>query len=62
MIAGYISFGVSIWASSYLGVALGAFVGGAFALGIYSNLFSRIMNLPSSIVRLLGYGCVGSRK
>ncbi len=53
MIAGYISFSVSIWASSYLGVALGAFVG-AFALGIYSNLFSRLMNLPSSIVRLLG--------
>lgn len=53
IIAGYISFGVSIWASTYLGVALGAFVG-AFALGIYSNLFSRIMNLPSSIVRLLG--------
>lgn len=53
MIAGYISFSVSIWASSYLGVALGAFVG-AFALGVYSNLFSRIMNLPSSIVRLLG--------
>lgn len=53
MIAGYISFSVSVWASSYLGVALGAFVG-AFALGIYSNLFSRIMNLPSSIVRLLG--------
>ncbi|MBL4899393.1 MAG: threonine/serine exporter family protein [Colwellia sp.] len=53
MIAGYISFSVSIWASSYLGVALGAFVG-AFALGIYSNLFSRVMNLPSSIVRLLG--------
>lgn len=53
MIAGYISFSVSIWASSYLGVALGAFAG-AFALGIYSNLFSRMMNLPSSIVRLLG--------
>jgi uncharacterized membrane protein YjjP (DUF1212 family) len=53
MIAGYISFSVSIWASTYLGVALGAFVG-AFALGIYSNVFSRIMNLPSSIVRLLG--------
>lgn len=53
MLAGYISFSVSVWASSYLGVALGAFVG-AFALGIYSNLFSRIMNLPSSIVRILG--------
>lgn len=53
MIAGYIAFSTSIWASTYLGVALGAFVG-AFALGLYSNLFSRIMNLPSSIVRLLG--------
>lgn len=53
IIAGYISFSASVWASTYLGVALGAFVG-AFALGVYSNLFSRIMNLPSSIVRLLG--------
>jgi uncharacterized membrane protein YjjP (DUF1212 family) len=53
IISGYVAFGVSIWASNYLGVALGAFAG-AFALGIYSNLFSRIMNLPSSIVRLLG--------
>jgi uncharacterized membrane protein YjjP (DUF1212 family) len=53
IISGYIAFGVSVWASEYLGIALGAFVG-AFALGLYSNLFSRIMNLPSSIVRLLG--------
>ncbi|MGL1956447.1 MAG: threonine/serine exporter family protein [Colwellia sp.] len=53
IISGYISFSVSVWAGTYLGVALGAFVG-AFALGLYSNLFSRIMNLPSSIVRLLG--------
>ena len=34
-------------------VALGAFVG-AFVLGVYSNLFSRITKLPSSIVKLLG--------
>ena len=53
IIAGYISYSVSIWAGGYLGIALGAFVG-AFALGLYSNLFSRLMNLPSSIVRLLG--------
>ena len=53
MIAGYLAFGISVWAGSYLGIALGAFVG-AFVLGLYSNLFSRIMNLPSSIVRLLG--------
>ncbi len=53
ILSGYIAFGVSIWASDYLGIALGAFIG-AFALGLYSNLFSRLMNLPSSIVRLLG--------
>jgi uncharacterized membrane protein YjjP (DUF1212 family) len=53
IIAGFIAYAVSVWASNYLGIALGAFVG-AFALGIYSNLFSRLMNLPSSIVRLLG--------
>ncbi|MEW6992367.1 threonine/serine exporter ThrE family protein [Colwelliaceae bacterium 6441] len=53
IIAGYIAFAASIWGSIHLGIALGAFVG-AFALGIYSNIFSRIMNLPSSIVKLLG--------
>ncbi len=51
--AGYIAFGVTLWASHYLGAALGAFVG-AFALGLYSNSFSRFTNLPSSIVMLLG--------
>lgn len=53
MLAGYIAFGTTLWGSVYLGPALGAFVG-AFALGIYSNLFSRLMNLPSSLVMLLG--------
>jgi uncharacterized membrane protein YjjP (DUF1212 family) len=53
IISGYVAFGASIIGAEYLGVALGAFVG-AFALGIYSNIFSRIMNLPSSIVKLLG--------
>lgn len=53
IISGYVAFGASIIGAEYLGVALGAFVG-AFALGIYSNIFSRIMNLPSSVVKLLG--------
>jgi uncharacterized membrane protein YjjB (DUF3815 family) len=53
IISGYVAYGASIWGSIYLGIALGAFVG-AFALGLYSNLFSRIMNLPSSIVKILG--------
>lgn len=53
IISGYIAYGASVWGSLYLGIALGAFVG-AFALGLYSNLFSRLMNLPSSVVKLLG--------
>jgi len=53
LVSGYVAFGASIWGSQHLGVELGAFVG-AFALGIYSNIFSRIMKLPSSIVKLLG--------
>jgi len=53
IISGYVAFGASIWGSLHLGIALGAFVG-AFALGIYSNIFSRIMKLPSSIVKLQG--------
>jgi len=53
IISGYVAFGASIWGAMYLGVALGAFVG-AFALGLYSNLFSRLMKLPSSIVKILG--------
>lgn len=53
IISGYVAFSASIWGGMYLGIALGAFVG-AFALGLYSNLFSRIMKLPSSIVKLLG--------
>ncbi len=53
IISGYIAFAASMWGAMHLGVALGAFVG-AFALGIYSNIFSRLMNLPSSIVKLLG--------
>lgn len=53
IISGYVAFGASIWGAHYLGYALGAFVG-AFVLGVYSNLFSRIMKLPASIVRILG--------
>jgi len=53
IISGYVAYGASIIGAAYLGPALGAFVG-AFVLGIYGNLFSRIMKLPSSIVKLLG--------
>jgi len=53
VLSGYIAYGASVWGALYLGGALGAFVG-AFILGLYSNLFSRLMNLPSSVVKLLG--------
>jgi len=53
IISGYVAYGASVLGSMYFDVALGAFVG-AFALGIYSNIFSRLMKLPSSIVKLLG--------
>lgn len=53
IISGYIAYGASVFGAYSLGGALGAFVG-AFVLGLYSNLFSRIMNLPSSVVKLLG--------
>ena len=51
--SGYVAFGATLLATPYLGVAMGAFAG-AFALGVYSNLYARLMNLPSSIVMLLG--------
>jgi uncharacterized membrane protein YjjP (DUF1212 family) len=53
ILAGYIAYAAALWGGMQLGDALGAFVG-AFALGVYSNLFSHFMNLPGSIVRLLG--------
>jgi len=53
LFSGYVAYGATLLATPYLGYALGAFAG-AFALGVYSNLFSRLMNLQSSIVMLLG--------
>ena len=54
IISGYVAYGATLLATPYLGYALGAFAG-AFALGVYSNLYSlRLMNLPASIVMLLG--------
>ncbi|MEP1554767.1 MAG: threonine/serine exporter family protein [Paraglaciecola sp.] len=49
----FIAYGVSTWSSAYLENGLGAFVG-AFALGVFANIFSRIANAPSSIVAMHG--------
>ena len=53
MLSGLISYSATFLGSMFLGAALGGFIG-AFALGIYSNAFSRLKHLPSTIVMLLG--------
>ncbi|MDG1732738.1 MAG: threonine/serine exporter family protein [Thalassotalea sp.] len=53
VLSGFIAFSVSYWAADYLGVALGAFAG-AFAIGIYSNLFARFFKAPASVVMVQG--------
>lgn len=49
----FIAYGATVWSSSYLAYGLGTFVG-AFALGVYANIFSRITNAPSTIVAMHG--------
>jgi uncharacterized membrane protein YjjP (DUF1212 family) len=53
LLSGFIAYGTSLIGGEYLGLALGAFVG-AFAVGIYGNLFTRFMNAPATIVILHG--------
>ena len=49
----FIAYAASTWSSSYLENGLGAFVG-AFALGVFANMFARIANAPSTIVAMPG--------
>lgn len=49
----FIAYAVSTWSSAFLENGLGAFVG-AFALGVFANVFSRIANAPSTIVAMHG--------
>jgi uncharacterized membrane protein YjjB (DUF3815 family) len=49
----FIAYAASNWSSAYLENGLGAFVG-AFALGVFANMFSRIANAPSTIVAMHG--------
>lgn len=49
----FLAYGASTLGSAYLEQGLGAFVG-AFALGVFANLFSRVANAPSTIVAMHG--------
>ncbi len=53
ILAGFIGFGTSTLAALYFDAALGTFFG-AFCVGIYSNLYSRICNAPATLVLLQG--------
>lgn len=53
VLSGFIAFSASLWGGHYLGLALGAFVG-AFVVGVFGNLFNRVMRAPASIVTLQG--------
>ncbi|GAB5381336.1 MAG: threonine/serine exporter family protein [Aliiglaciecola sp.] len=48
-----IAYSASTWGSGFLDNGLGAFLG-AFALGVFANAFSRIVNAPSTIAAMHG--------
>lgn len=51
--SGFIAYAASISAAVYFDYSIGAFVG-AFAVGVFSNLFNRVVNAPASIVAMQG--------
>jgi uncharacterized membrane protein YjjP (DUF1212 family) len=53
LLSGFIAYGATVYSSAYLEPGLSTFVG-AFALGIYANLFSRIANAPATLVSMQG--------
>lgn len=53
VLSAFIAYSATTWSSSFMDFGLGTFVG-AFALGVYANLFTRIANAPASIVAMHG--------
>jgi uncharacterized membrane protein YjjP (DUF1212 family) len=53
LLSGFIAYGATAYSAAYLEPGLSTFVG-AFALGIYANLFSRIANAPATLVSMQG--------
>lgn len=51
--SGFIAFGASLAGAYFFDYALGTFIG-AFAVGVFSNFFNRIVNAPASIVAMQG--------
>lgn len=53
IMCGFIGYFGTYWASKYLEFGLGTFVG-AFAVGIFANIFTKLANAPASIVLMQG--------
>ncbi len=51
--AAFIAYGASVWSAEFMGPGLNTFVG-AFALGVFANLFTRIAHQPHTIVGMHG--------
>ncbi len=53
IMCGFVGYFSTFWASKYLEFGLGTFVG-AFAVGVFANLFTRVANAPATIVLMQG--------
>lgn len=53
LMAAFIAYGATVFSSDYMDQGLGTFIG-AFALGIFANVFTRIANQPATIVAMHG--------
>lgn len=53
MMSAFIAYGVTVYSSIYMDQTFGTFIG-AFALGVFANVFTRIANQPSTIVAMHG--------
>lgn len=51
--AAFIAYGASVWSADFMGAGLNTFVG-AFALGVFANMFTRIAHQPHTIVGMHG--------
>ncbi|MCF2948386.1 threonine/serine exporter family protein [Paraglaciecola aquimarina] len=53
LMSAFIAYGITTWTSSLFDQEIGSFIG-AFALGVFANLSSRLMNQPASIALMHG--------
>ena len=53
VLCGFVGYFSTFWASKYLEFGLGTFVG-AFAVGVFANLFARFAKAPATIVLMQG--------